>query len=423
MNFPQENKPFDDDSSEQDSQKISKLTEKKVPIYIVIVAVVLSVVITFQITSVALSLSYKKALDESIPDYFASALTIDEYFRKYFIGEIDEQTLSEYLAYAYLYASGDKYAYYYTAEEYEAEMLYYDGSSVGIGIRVYNSEADGGIKVLRVMSDSPAEKAGLLEGDVILSVEGTVYGDVSYSELVDLIQGKVDTKVALTVRRGDETLELQATRGEYELENVEYHIYKDGQTEKKIGFIRVFSFTSNTVTQFKAALNALEDAGVEALVFDMRENTGGELQSVIDMLDMLLPEGPIVRINDRDGNTVKTYTSDENCVDLPMAVLTNSNTASAAELFTAALIDYEMAVSVGTTTYGKGTVQRFVTLADGSAFKFSYRYYSPPFSDNFNGVGIEPYIEVEIDENTVIYTLTDEDDVQLEAAVGYLLNK
>lgn len=387
----------------------------------VILIILVTAVITFQITSVALNIHYKKKLSDAVPDYFSSVLTMDDYVRKYYIGEIDEKVLSELLSYAYLSAIGDKYAKYYTAEEYEAEMLYYSGSSDGIGVRVYYNSDSGTLSVVRVMDGSPAELAGMCQGDVIFSVDGVDTETMEYQAILDAIQGESGSVVRIGVLRGEEKLYFDVTRSEYELQTVEYHMYRDGNTAKKLGFIRVFSFTTGTVAQFENAVNALVDAGAEGLIFDMRGNGGGELQAVVDMLDILLPKGPIVRITDKDGNTVKTYESDAKCVDLPMTVLTDGDTASAAELFTAALIDYDKAVSVGTNTYGKGTVQTIIRLADGSAFKFSYRYYSPPFSENYHGVGIAPEIEIERSADTKLYFLTDYDDVQLIAAAERLL--
>lgn len=392
-----------------------------VPVLAVIAAVLVTAVITFQVTSVVLGLRYKKKLDESVPEYFDSLITMDEYIRRYYIGEIDAQALSEALASSYISALGDKYAYYYTAEEYESEMQYYSGSSSGIGVRVYHDSSEGVLVAFRVMDGSPAETAGMHQGDVIFSVDGVATATLTYEEILDAIQGENGSLVRIGVRRGEDELYFDVTRSEYELQTVEYHVYKDGSTAKKLGFIRVFSFTSGTVGQFRDAVNALVESGVEGLIFDMRGNGGGELQAVVDMLDILLPKGPIVRITDRDGNEVKVYESDGACIDLPMAVLTDGDTASAAELFTAALLDYGKAVSVGTNTYGKGTVQTFVRLSDGSAFKFSYRYYSPPFSENYHGVGIAPTVLSERDGSGSVYLLGDDDDVQLAAAADYLL--
>ncbi|MBR2460223.1 MAG: PDZ domain-containing protein [Clostridia bacterium] len=396
--------------------------KKGVSISSLIAIIVLTVVVTYQITSLGYTMYYGGSKADDIPDYYSSALTISDYLNTYYIGELDEDLLKDALAAALLHASGDLYAYYYTAEEYAEETLSYAGNAVGIGIRVVYLEDPGGLEILRVMKDTPAEKAGLLVGDVIVGVDGEDVTEWEYSEILMAVQGEPGSTVRIEVIREGARRSFEVVRSEYVQQTVEYHMYKDGATAKKIGVVRVFTFNDSTPGQFKTAVEALSAAGAQGLVFDMRENPGGSLDSVVEMLDYLLPKGTIVRITDKDGNEVQQYTSDESCVELPMAVLTNGNTASAAELFTSALKDYQKAISVGTKTYGKGTMQCIIPLPDGAAFKFSYRYYSPPFSENYHGIGISPEIEVTVPEGTVVYRLTDEDDAQLAAAVGYLVS-
>ena len=392
---------------------------KTVPLYAVIAIVLITAVVTFQATSIGYMLL--NSGDDGIPSYFDSALTIDEYLRTYYIGELDEELLSQALAAALLYASGDAYAYYYTPEDYMQESMSYEGNAVGIGVLVTYRE-DGYIEILRVFNDGPASKAGIKKGDIIIAVNGEDIAEMGYENSVKAIQGEIGTEVSLTVKRGEETLTLTATRAEYVQQTVDGHIYKDGTTEKKIGVVQIYSFNNSTTEQFKTKVTELIEAGAEGLIFDVRDNPGGTLNSVVKMLDFLLPEGKIVRIIDKNGKEVQSYSSDKNCIDLPMAVLTNENTASAAELFTSALKDYNKAISVGTKSYGKGTMQIMIPLPDGGAFKFSYRFYSPPFSDNYNGIGISPEIELPLTEGANINYLTDENDNQLAAAAEYIIS-
>lgn len=395
--------------------------KKGIPVYAMIILILVTAVVTFQVTSLWYQTGVLGGGKNSVPSYFESALTIDEYLREYYIGELDEELMSQALAAAILYASGDAYAYYFTPEEYAEESMSYQGNAVGIGILVTYRE-DGYIEILRVFEGAPASEAGIKSGDIILKVGGKDVAELGYDESTAAIQGEPGTTVTVTVKRGEETLDFTATRQTYVQQTVDGHMYKDGATDKKIGVVQIYSFNNSTTEQFKNEVNALIEQGAEGLVFDVRDNPGGTLDSVVAMLDFLLPEGKIVRITDKNGKEVQSYSSDASCIDLPMAVLTNGNSASAAELFTSALKDYEKAISVGTKSYGKGTMQIMIPLPDGSAFKFSYRYYSPPFSDNYHGVGITPEIEITLPEGTKLPYLTDETDNQLAAAVEHILN-
>ena len=395
--------------------------KKGVPVYVTVILLLITAVVTFQVTSLWYQFGVLGGKNNGAPSYFDTALTIDEYLREYYIGEMDEELISQALAAALLYASGDAYAYYFTPEEYADESMSYQGNAVGIGILVSYRD-DGYIEILRVFEGAPAEAAGFKSGDIIMTVAGKDVAELGYDEATAAIQGEPGTTVTVTVKRGDESMELTATRQNYVQQTVDGHMYKDGATSKKVGVVQIYSFNNSTTEQFINEVNALIAQGAEGLVFDVRDNPGGTLDSVVAMLDFLLPEGKIVRITDKNGKEVQSYSSDKECVDLPMAVLTNGNSASAAELFTSALKDYEKAVSVGTKSYGKGTMQIMIPLPDGGAFKFSYRYYSPPFSENYHGVGISPEIEVTIPEGTKIPYLTDETDTQLAAAVEHILN-
>ena len=204
-----------------------------------------------------------------------------------------------------------------------------------------------------------------------------------------------------------------------------YRRYKneDG-SESDIGIIKILQFDlKNAPEQFIAAIDDLTQSGVDKLIFDVRYNPGGELDSITQILDYILPEGPIIRTIDRNGKWDTIY-SNSASLDMPMAVLVNGSTASAAELFTSALRDYGKSITVGTQTYGKGTMQSVIQLEDGSAISISTKMYYPPFSDNYEGVGIKPDIEIEMADDVKhinIYKLTDQQDTQLQAAVEALM--
>ena len=236
------------------------------------------------------------------------------------------------------------------------------------------------------------------------------------------MRGEEGTECEFKVARGEdlsETKEFSIKRGKITEYTVTYRVHS---LDEKVGVIAITSFDKETPNQFKAAYDDLLSKGCEKLVIDVRNNPGGELISVCTTLDMLVPEGPVIRTVDKAGNEEIVYTSDKKETDIPMAVLVNGNTASAGELFAAALRDYEKAVLVGEQTFGKGSMQTTMSFADGTAFKYTYRYYCPPFSDNYDGVGITPDVKAELSEELLshFYTMTDGEDTQLQAAVKEL---
>ena len=215
-------------------------------------------------------------------------------------------------------------------------------------------------------------------------------------------------------------LEFSITRAKVEEINVFSHVC---DLDSTVGVIKLTGFDYKTPDQFKGAMEALAGEGCDKFIIDVRYNPGGELQSVVSILDYLLPEGPIIRIFDSDDKLVQQHSSDAECVNSPIAVLTNGRTASAAELFTSALRDYDKAVVVGTTTYGKGCMQTTVEMPDGGALSVTYRMYKPPFSEGYHDIGITPDIEVDLDEALAdknVYKITDEEDNQLRAALDAL---
>ncbi len=263
------------------------------------------------------------------------------------------------------------------------------------------------------------KRAGILPGDFIIGVDGEEVGPLGVDEAAERILGEAGTDVTLSLLRVDETLELTLTRAAFELISVNSRVLECG-----FGYIEILTFNANTVSQFEEALSHhLDNEDVGALLFDVRSNTGGELGAIVDTLDLLLPEGMIVSLRDRNGVTEEYHSDAQHSVELPMAVLISGRTASAAELFAAALQDYEVAELVGTQTYGKGTELRIISISDGAAaILVSDRYYYTPSGKSVEGVGVLPDHVVELsDEQALNFALlSDEEDPQLQKALSLL---
>ena len=393
---------------------------KKISIGAAVVLMLLAALVTFQITYVGLGNKYKKELNSvvSAEQLFNKLSYVDSLYRQLYIGEIDEETLTDETIRGYVYGTGDKYAYYLDREQYAELVSDTNAEMQGIGVYViYQNDV---IEIISVMPDSPALEAGLEPGDLVVYVNGESVAELGYNAAISKLKGEAGTYAEFTILRGEELIDYKIKRGYVNEQSVMSHVL---ESDKTIGIVKILSFDLGTPDQFKEACQDLIDKGVKKLIFDVRYNPGGDLRSIVSILDYLLPEGPIVRITDKDGNVVETYESDADSLDLPMCVLTNGSTASAAELFTSALKDYKKATVVGTNTYGKGTVQTVIGLPDGSGIGISYRLYNPPFSDNYEGVGIAPDFEVELDkslEGKNIYKITDSEDNQLQKAVEIL---
>lgn len=346
---------------------------------------------------------------------FSKLAGVDALVRENYIGKIDEKTLDNSIIQGYMKGVGDKYGTYLDAEDYSRMNLENEGKASGIGVNVIEN-SDGYIKVVSVLSGSPAESAGIKADDIIVKISGEDVKALGYAGAVNLMRGDVGTTVELTLSRAEISMTLSVTRKTYETQTVQSHMIGD------IGYIKILEFDGNTASQFSKAVDSMTAKGAKGLVFDVRNNPGGLLDQAEKVLDKLLPAGTVVRQKDKSGKITPIYTSDASSVNLPMAVLTNQNTASAAELFTAALKDYNKAKSVGTKTYGKGTMQRIIDLHDGTALDLSVAYFYPPKSDNFEGKGVMPDIESTLSDEKLsqFYTLSESQDDQLQAGLKYL---
>lgn len=327
--------------------------------------------------------------------------------------EIDREALRESLLKGYVDGLGDPYTVYYDEEETKSLFESTNGEFGGIGVGISQNLDTGTITFTTVYKDSPGEAAGLKDGDVVYKVNGEDITELDLDQVVSMIRGEKGTTVEITVLRG-ETLEeytCTVTRDIIEVDTVFYEM-----KEEKIGYIAVSGFEKVTLHQFEEALNNLVAQGMKGLVIDLRNNPGGNLSTVCDMLDLILPEGTIVYTEDKYGNKETLASDEEHQLNIPMAVLINGNSASASEIFAGAIQDYGIGTLVGTTTYGKGIVQNLYQLSDGTCLKVTTSEYFTPNGRNIHGIGIEPDIEVEY-----IYNETDpEADNQLEAALNCL---
>ncbi len=323
-----------------------------------------------------------------------------------FIFEVDEEQMMDGLLSGYLEGLDDVYSLYYTPEEFEEAISDSDGSYVGIGVAVEQDTETLAITALTVYSGSPAEGAGMQSGDILKAVDGKDISGEILSDVVDQIRGEEGSEVTVTVLRDGETLDLTMTRTAMEMETAEYEMLEEG-----IGYIQLTEFDSVSVDQMKEAIQELREQGMEKLILDLRDNPGGLLTSVVSIADLFLPKGDnIFYAEDKKGNQTRYDSeSDPFCTET-LSVLVNGNSASASEVLSGSLKDHERAVLVGTQTFGKGIVQTFYRLSDGSGIKLTTAHYFTPSGTDIHGIGIEPDLAVEDDAET-------EEDEVLEAAL------
>ncbi len=361
------------------------------------------------VVSCGIRLSERASADEKLS---ALKSLIDENY----IGDVDEEALEEGIYKGYLQGLGDPYSVYYDEEETKDLYETTEGEYSGIGAVLSQNMDSGVITLVQIYQDSPADKAGLMDNDILTKVGDMEVTGMDLSEVVTYIKGEKGTDVDLTVLRGEDSEEITvtATRDTVEAQTVEYEMLDD-----QIGYLSVTEFDSVTYDQYEEALSTLADQGMKGLIVDLRNNPGGNLNTVCDMLDLVLPEGTIVYTEDKDGNRETATSDEEHQIDVPMAVLVNGNSASASEIYAGAVQDYGIGTIVGTQTYGKGVVQQIFDLGDGTSVKLTIAEYYTPNGRNIDGEGITPDVEVE-------YEADESDpqaDNQLEKAVEVLKEK
>ncbi len=316
---------------------------------------------------------------------------IAKLIEQYFYEKIDTDAMVEGVYAGILNGLGDPYSAYFTAEEYASFNESTTGVYYGIGVVLQQSAETKAVTVLHVYPDTPAEEAGMKDGDVIVKIDDVEVKNQELTELVNLIKGAEGTKVCLQLARSGESdyVETYVERRQISVPTIEYQML-----EGKVGFIQITEFSDSTPEQFSQAIKDLQGQGMVSMIVDLRDNPGGVLNGVCEMLDLLLPKGLIVYTEDKYGNR-SDYESDADCLEIPLAVLINGNSASASEIFAGAVKDYEYGTLIGTKTFGKGIVQTIIPLSDGSAVKMTMAKYFTPKGNYIHGVGIEPDIELE----------------------------
>lgn len=316
----------------------------------------------------------------------------------------------------------DPYSVYYTKEEFADLQQETSGEYVGVGVQVSQDAQTMLITVTRVFKGSPAEEAGMLKGDIVTAVEDWELNGEEVSDVVEKIKGEEGTRVNITVFRESikDYVTLNIERRKVENPTVSYEMLSDN-----IGYIQITDFYDVTKNQYIKAIEDLDGQGMEGLVVDLRDNPGGLLSAVVDMLDYMLPQGLLVYTEDKNGNITSQFeSSDKHQFTKPVAVLVNGNSASASEIFTGAMQDRGAATIIGTTTYGKGIVQRLFPLEDGSGVKLTISKYFTPNGNDIHGKGITPDIEIDLpDELKTKSYLEHDEDVQLKKAIEELMQK
>lgn len=349
-------------------------------------------------------------------DYHEKLDEIVALLNEVYVDGYDTDKLGDYLAQAAVAATGDRWSYYVSAEDYDAFVESNENAYVGIGVTVESSDdLTDGVQITKVTPNSPAEEAGIEADDRIYAVEGETVESLGLDETKNRIRGEEGTEVTLTILRGEKKFDVTVKRASVEVEVVKYSML-DGS----IGYIKINNFEANSADRTIEAIDTLRGQGAKALVFDLRFNPGGRKDELVRVLDDLLPEGPLFRSVDYKGNESVDY-SDADCVELPMAVLVNGDSYSAAEFFAAALQEYDWATVVGTKTCGKANYQQTFRLSDGSAVAVSTGHYQTPHGVTLANVGVTPDEIVEVDNKTYLELYKEavavKDDAQLQAAI------
>lgn len=395
-------------------------------IYKIIMLVLITAFITFFITSLSLYTYFTKNEDGIVVVESSNKNNTDlgnklnrfkSMIDKYFLGEVDEAKLEEGAIKGYIEALDDPYTEYISKEEmedYTSELL---GNFVGIGIYMVKDEANNKIAVLSPIKDSPAEKAGILPGDLIIKVDGVEYTADDMTTASSKIKGEEGSNVKLEILRDGKILEFNIKR-----EKIITNPVISKKLENNIGYISLSSFDEETSTSFKQKFEELKNQGITSLIIDLRNNGGGIVDEAITILDYIADKDSKLLITvDKNKNEEITKAKEDPIINMPIVVLVNENTASASEILAGALKDLNKATIVGTKTYGKGVIQQFITLTDGSGLKITSEEYYTPNKTTINKVGIEPNEVIELPSTvTNVLNVDEKDDTQLQKAIEIL---
>lgn len=398
--------------------------ERKNRIYKIIMIVAIAVFLTFMVTSISLytyfvnnPISIMSKSSSSSKDIAGTLQKYKEIIDKYYLGDVDGEKLKEGAIKGYIEGLGDPYTEYISADEMEDYLSDTMGNFVGIGIYMVKNTEKGKIQVLAPIKGSPAEKAGIQAGDLILTVDGVDYSADEMTIASNKIKGEEGTTVTIEVLRGTETKKYELKREKVKVNQVEGKVLSNN-----IGYINFTSFDETTADDFKAKFEELNKQGIKSLIIDLRNNGGGIVDQALQIADYVADKDSVLlyEVDKNNKETVKKAKTDP-IINMPIIILTNENTASASEILAGALKDLGKAKTVGTTTYGKGVIQQILKLSDGSGLKVTIEEYQTPNRNKIHKIGIAPDEEVKLpDSVTNVLNVTESKDTQLQKAIEML---
>jgi len=402
---------------------------KRQRFYKIVMLVVLTAFLTFIFTTIYITKKYNLSDgDQTISSLFSASSSSDDkltkslkniksILKKYYLNDIDEDKAIDGAIEGYVSSLGDQYTEYIPKDEMEDYTQNLMGNYVGIGIYMSQNTKDNTIVVLTPIKYSPAEEAGILPGDIIKKINDVEYTGENMTAAANNIKGAEGTKVKLEIQRGQEIKTFEITRKKITTNPVIAE-----KLDNNIGYLEVTSFDENTAENFKSKYEELKAQGIDSLIIDLRNNGGGLVEEALKIADYIVPKGKELLVTvDKDGKEKVEKSKEDVLIDMPIVVLVNKNSASSSEILAGALKDLNESTIVGTTTYGKGVIQQFLTLRDGSGLKVTVEEYYTPNRTKINGVGIEPNEKIELPE-TITNPLTVErkDDTQLQKAIELL---
>lgn len=399
--------------------------KKSYRIYKTIMIIVLTAFITFMITTIfgcqyimrtPLKFVISSTSDET-DDITTSLNKYKTLIDKYYLGEVDEEKLKEGAIKGYIEGLGDPYTEYISKEDMEDYLQDTMGNYIGIGIYMIKDEKTGKIKVLSPIKNSPAEKAGIQPGDLIISVDGQTYSADDMTVASNKIKGEEGTTVKLQILRGTETIDLELKRESIKVNPVEGKVLQN-----QIGYISFTSFDETTAEDFKNKFEELKAQNIKSLIIDIRNNGGGLVDQALQIADYIADKGSVLLYEvDKNNNEEVKKSQKDPIIQMPVVILVNENSASASEILAGSLKDLGKAKIVGTTTYGKGVIQQVLTLKDGSGLKITCEEYQTPNRNKIHKVGVEPDEKVELpDTVTSVLNVPEDQDTQLQKAIEIL---
>lgn len=394
--------------------------KRKVPITMTIGCVILAIITTFNLTFLYSRSEFNSSLSDfsTLQQEYEKFSEMRAYIDKYYVGEYSSEEAMEMALSGYILGMGDQWSHYLNKNQFEKYKNESSGNLTGIGVTVKYSSASDAIEVSDVYSNSPANKAGIKPFDLIIAVDSKKVSDIGYSAAVDMVRGEIGTNVNVTILdpKTGISKDLSIKRAKFQP-----IVITSQMINNNIGYIKISEFLSGSEKDFSAKLNKLIKDGATSLIFDVRFNPGGSVATVSDMLDKLVPEGDVITLKDKNGNG-NTLTSDKAELNLPMVVLTNEYSVSAAEFFAATLKEYEKATIVGEKTTGKGYSQETIELKDGSGLILSTNTYYTSKGNNLAGIGITPDVTVSLtdEQKQNFNSLAQKDDAQLVKAIEIL---